>query len=310
LLWVGFNVAVAGLLLLDLKVLHRADKVVRPKQAGIWTAVWVALSLAFCGGLAIFWGSRAAGEFITGYLVEYALSVDNLFVFLMVFSYFRVAPEYQHRLLFWGVLGAFVMRATLIGFGTALVSAFHWLLYVFGAFLLFTGVRMFVSKEGEAASPEKSLPLRIAKRVLPMAKGAGEAGRFFVREDGRLRVTQLFLVLFVLELTDLLFALDSIPAVMGITQNAFIVYSSNVCAILGLRSLFFVVASLMDRFHYLKFGLSLVLGFVGLKLLAEHWIQLPIYASLAVVVGILLVSIVISILRPRPAAAPDAPEGH
>jgi tellurite resistance protein TerC len=310
LLWVGFNLAIVGLLMVDLLVIHRAAKVVRPREAGLWTLAWVTLSLLFCGGIALFWDHTRAVEFLTGYLVEYALSVDNLFVFLMVFTYFRVAPQYQHNLLFWGVLGAFVMRASLIVLGTALVSRFHWVLYLFGAFLVFTGLRMLLTK-GEESDPEVSVPLRLARRFLKVSRGQ-YPGRFFVREDGKVKATPLVLVVFVVELTVLIFALDSIPAVMGITQNAFIVYSSNVCAILGLRSLFFVISSLMDKFRYLKIGLSIVLCFVGLKLLLERWFNIPVGISLAVVAAIIVASILASAMRAEgqaPAGPPEPPSG-
>jgi tellurite resistance protein TerC len=286
------------LLLLDLKVIHRDPKVIRARDAIASTLVSVVLSLLFCGGIALFWSGSLAVQFLTGYVVEYALSVDNLFVFMVVFAYFRVAPEYQHRLLFWGVLGAFVLRASLILAGTTLISHFHWVLYLFGAFLVFTAGRMLFSKE-EEADPERGLPLRFARRVLPVTH-QDYPGQFFVREDGRLRATPFLLVLVVVEMTDLVFAMDSIPAVMGLSQNAFIVFSSNVCAILGLRSLFFVVASLIDKFRYLKVGLSVVLAFVGAKLLTDRWIQMPVGISLLVVGGILFVAIVVSALNPAP----------
>jgi len=217
----------------------------------------------------------------------------------MVFAYFRVAPEHQHRVLFWGIMGAFIMRAVLILAGTALVSRFHWLIYLFGAFLVFTAVKMAFSKEEEDADPEQQFVVRLARRMLPVAQ-AGQGSRFFVQEDGRSKVTPLFLVLLVVEATDLLFALDSIPAVLGISQDPFIVYTSNVCAILGLRSLFFVVASLMDKFHLLKMGLSLILGFVGTKMLITFFdIHVPITLSLGIIGAILLGSIVASVIWPK-----------
>ena len=301
LLWVGFNAAVLLLLLLDLLVIHRDPKVMRPRQAALWTLLTVVLSMGLCGGIWLFWDRSLAEQFLSGYLIEYALSVDNLFVLMVVFAYFKTAPEFQHRLLFWGVLGAFVMRATLIVVGTAAVHRFHFILYFFGAFLVFTCVRMALSKEEDAADPEHSLPLRLGRRFLKVTK-QDYPGRFLVHEDGRLRLTPLFLVLFVVELTDLVFAMDSIPAVMGMSQNTFIVYSSNVCAVLGLRSLFFVVSSLMDKFHYLKVGLSIVLMFVGAKLLLDHWVQIPTGLSLGVVAGIICLSVAVSAWRPAKAA--------
>jgi len=298
--WVGFHVFVVSMLAIDLGLFHRTAHVVKPKEAGIWTGVWISLSLLFCAGLAYFRGPEPGLQWLTAYLVEYALSVDNLFVFLVVFSYFRVAPEHQHRVLFWGIVGAFIMRATLIITGTALVSRFHWLMYLFGAFLVFTGIKMLLSKEEEeAADPEQKAVVRFARRVLPVTK-QGQGSHFFVREDGRLKVTPLFLVLLVVEATDLLFAVDSIPAVLGITQDPFIAYTSNVCAILGLRSLFFLVASLMEKFHFLKVGLSLILCFVGGKMLATYFhVKLPEFASLGIIVLLLAASVGASLLWPK-----------
>ena len=297
-LWVGFNVFVLAMLALDLGLFHRKEHVVSPKEASIWTLVWIALSLTFCGGIWYFAGRTSALQWVTAYVVEYALSVDNLFVFLMVFSYFRVAPELQHRVLFWGILGAFVMRAGLIIAGAALVQRFHWLIYLFGAFLVFTAVKMLFSKD-EEIDPEQQGIVKFARRALPVAR-QGEGSRFFLREDGRMKVTPLFIVLLVVEATDLLFALDSIPAVLGISQDAFIIYTSNVCAILGLRSLFFVVASLMEKFHLLKLGLSAILAFVGVKMLITFFdIHVPIGISLGVIGGILLLAILASLVWPK-----------
>jgi tellurite resistance protein TerC len=305
-LWVGFNLFVAAMLAIDLGLFHKKDHTVTPKEAGLWTGVWVTISLLFCAGIWHFSGSVPALQWLTAYVVEYSLSVDNLFVFLMVFGYFRVAPEHQHRVLFWGIVGAFLMRAVLILAGTALVKEFHWLIYLFGAFLVFTAIKMLVSKE-EAVDPEQKGVVRFARRVLPVSK-MGEGSRFFIREDGRLKVTPLFLVLLVVEATDLLFALDSIPAVLGISQDAFIVYTSNVCAILGLRSLFFVVSSLMDKFHFLKVGLSAILGFVGVKMLITYFdIHVPIGISLGTIAGILVASIVASLIWPK---APEPGHGQ
>ncbi|PTL79382.1 TerC family protein [Vitiosangium sp. GDMCC 1.1324] len=320
-LWVGFNVFVLAMLALDLGLFHRKEHVVTPKEAGAWTVVWIVLSLLFCWGVwySGFWTTRQATEWVTAYVIEYALSVDNLFVFLMVFAYFRVALEVQHRVLFWGILGAFVMRAALILAGTALVQRFHWLLYIFGAFLVFTAAKMAFSKDDdEAADPEQTFIVRLSRRMLPVAR-EGQGSRFFILEDGRRKVTPLFLVLMVVEATDLLFALDSIPAVLGISQNAFIVYTSNVCAILGLRSLFFVVSSLMEKFHLLKVGLGAILGFVGMKMLIVFFdIHVPIGLSLGIIGGILVASIVASLIWPKveapqepaePAQAPQDREG-
>ncbi|MBF5043843.1 TerC family protein [Aggregicoccus sp. 17bor-14] len=303
-LWVGFNLFVLAMLALDLGVFNRKEHVTTPKEAGVWTGVWVTLSLIFCAGIWHYRGPAVGMQWLTAYVVEYALSVDNLFVFLMVFSYFRVAPLHQHRVLYWGILGAFVMRATLIIVGASLVQRFNWLIYLFGAFLVFTAVKMFFESE-EEEDPEQQLIVRWSRRVLPVSKTPRETSHFFVREDGRLKVTPLFIVLLVVEATDLLFALDSIPAVLGISQDSFIVYTSNVCAILGLRSLFFVVASLMDKFHLLKVGLSAILAFVGVKMLITYFdVHVPIGWSLGTIAGILLLSIVASLIWPQAAEEP------
>ncbi|WNG24604.1 TerC family protein [Cystobacter fuscus] len=302
-LWVGFNLFVLAMLALDLGVFHRKEHVVSPKEAGLWTVVWIVLSLGFCGilGFTGYWNHEQSLQWVTAYVVEYALSVDNLFVFLMVFAFFQVPLVVQHRVLFWGILGAFVMRAALILTGTALVQRFHWLLYLFGAFLIFTAVKMAFSKDEDAAEPEQSLVMRLGRRFLPVAR-QNDGNRFFTLEDGRRKVTPLFLVLMVVETTDLLFALDSIPAVLGISQDAFIVYTSNVCAILGLRSLFFVVASLMDKFHLLKVGLAIILGFVGTKMVITFFdIHISIGLSLGVIGGVLLGSILASLIWPKAA---------
>ncbi|EPX61663.1 Integral membrane protein TerC [Cystobacter fuscus DSM 2262] len=313
-LWVGFNLFVLAMLALDLGVFHRKEHVVSPKEAGLWTVVWIVLSLGFCGilGLTGYWNHEQSLQWVTAYVVEYALSVDNLFVFLMVFAFFQVPLVVQHRVLFWGILGAFIMRAGLIVTGTALVQRFHWLLYIFGAFLIFTAVKMAFSKDEDAAEPEQSLVMRLGRRFLPVARppeGENDHGnRFFILEDGRRKVTPLFLVLMVVETTDLLFALDSIPAVLGISQDAFIVYTSNVCAILGLRSLFFVVASLMDKFHLLKVGLAIILGFVGTKMVITFFdIHISIGLSLGVIGGVLLGSILASLIWPKAAETHGVP---
>jgi tellurite resistance protein TerC len=297
-LWVGFNLFVVAMLALDLGIFNRKEHVTTPKEAGIWTGVWVTLSLLFCAGIWHYQGRVVGMQWLTAYVVEYALSVDNLFVFLMVFSFFRVEPAHQHRVLYWGILGAFIMRATLIILGANLVQRFQWLIYVFGAFLVFTAVKMFFQGD-EEVDPEQQAIVRWSRRVLPVAK-QGRGSRFFLREDGRLKVTPLFIVLLVVEATDLLFALDSIPAVLGISQDSFIIYTSNVCAILGLRSLFFVVASLMDKFHFLKVGLSAILGFVGVKMLITFFeLHVPISWSLLTILGILVLSIVASLIWPK-----------
>ncbi|RKG98165.1 TerC family protein [Corallococcus sp. CA053C] len=303
--WVGFNVFVLAMLALDLGLFHRKEHAVSPKEATLWTLVWVSISLAFCGGIFHYGGKGPALEWLTAYVVEYALSVDNLFVFLMVFGYFRVPPQHQHRVLFWGILGAFVMRAVLIIAGTALVAKFHWLIYIFGAFLVYTALKMLKSGDDEDVDPEAGFIVKMSRRLLPVAR-QGDGSRFFITEDGRRKVTPLFIVLMVVEATDLLFAMDSIPAVLGISKDAFIIYTSNVCAILGLRSLFFVVSSLMEKFHLLKVALGVILGFVGVKMLIEGYYKIPIGISLAVIAGCLVVAILASLVFPKPPEVAEA----
>jgi tellurite resistance protein TerC len=302
-LWICFHVFVFAVLGLDLGIFRRTPHLVRPREALIWTAVWITLAALFCIGIWWVGGEDRALQFLAGYLVEYSLSIDNLFVMLMVFTYFQVSSAYRHRLLFWGVLGAFVMRATLIVLGAALVSQFHWLLYGFGAFLLYSAVKMMLSKE-EELDPQRNPVLRWARKLLPVS--SAETGpRFFVRESGGLKVTPLFLTLLVIETTDLLFAFDSIPAVLGISRDPLIVYTSNVFAILGLRSLFFVVAALIDKFRYLKLGVSAVLAFIGAKMLIEPWWPVPLGLALSIVAGILAIAVLASVVWP-PKSDPTA----
>ncbi|HEY8205986.1 MAG TPA: TerC family protein [Myxococcaceae bacterium] len=299
-LWIGFHVLVLGMLALDLGLVNRGAHGVTARRAAVMVGITVAISLLICAGFWQFRGSQPAIQFLTVYLLEYALSVDNLFVFLLVFTYFKVAPEVRHRVLFWGVVGAFVMRATLIVLGTSLVQRFHWLLYGFGAFLLYTAVKMAFSKEEDGVDPESSLVLRWGRRLLPVARSDTEDYRFFTREGGKVRVTPIFLVLGVVEGTDLLFALDSIPAALGVSSDAFVVYTANVSAILGLRSLFFVVASLMDKFHYLKLGLAVVLAFIGAKMLAGIIkVLVPEWLSLAIIAAVLSISVGASLIWPE-----------
>jgi tellurite resistance protein TerC len=294
--WICFHLFVFAVLGLDLGILQRPPHSVRPREALIWTAVWVSLAGLFCIGLWRVVGADRALQFLAGYLVEYSLSIDNLFVILMVFTYFNVPSAYRHRLLFWGVLGAFVMRATLIILGAALVSQFHWLLYGFGAFLLYTAVKMMSSKD-EEIDPQRNAVLRWARKILPVSS-AETGASFFVREGGDFKFTPLFLTLLVVETTDLLFAFDSIPAVLGISRDPMIVYTSNVFAILGLRSLFFVVAALIDSFRYLKFGVSAVLAFIGAKMLIEPWWRVPLGLALAIVAGLLAIAALASVVWP------------
>jgi tellurite resistance protein TerC len=298
LLWAGFIVFVLAMLAIDLGVFHRKAHSVSLREAVAWSAVWVALSAAFNVGVYVFFGKERALEFTTAYLVEKALSVDNIFVIAVIFSTFAMPAAYQHRVLFWGILGALVLRAGFILAGGAFVARFHWALYVFGAVLAFTGVRLLFQRE-DKIDPQKNLALRAARRVLPMTDGHRD-GRFVVREGGRLLVTPLLLTLIVVEATDLVFAADSIPAIFGISRDPFIVFTSNVFAILGLRSLYFLLAGVMDRFHYLKIGLALVLIFVGGKMLLEDFFRVPIAASLGVITALIAGAVIASLLRPRP----------
>jgi tellurite resistance protein TerC len=296
-LWVVFNIFVLGILAVDLLVLHRKAHTVSLREALGWSCVWVSLALAFGVGIYFFQGGEKALEFLTGYVIEWSLSVDNLFVFLVIFSYFSVPPIYQHRVLFWGILGALVLRALFIATGTALLANFHWMIYVFGAFLIFTGIKLLFVGE-EKIEPEKNPAVRLVRRFIKITPEY-QGQRFFVRKDGKLWATPLFLVLVVVETTDVIFAIDSIPAIFGITLDPFIVYTSNVFAILGLRALFFLLAGVMEMFRYLRVGLSFVLCFVGLKMLIAEFYKIPIGISLGVVGGILMISILASMLKQR-----------
>lgn len=297
--WVLFNVGVIFMLALDLGVFHREAHRVTPKEATIWSIVWIALALAF-NGVVYFWlGAEKAAEFLTGYIIEKSLSVDNLFVFALIFSYFRVPPAYQHRVLFWGVLGAIVMRGILILVGAGMISRFHWITYLFGAFLLYTGYRMLGhDKDKEEFDPEKNPAIRLLRRFFPVTSEY-DKHHLFTRRNGVLHATPLFLVLLVVETTDLVFAVDSIPAIFTVTVDPFIVYTSNICAILGLRSLYFLLAHIIDKFRYLSTGLAIILMFIGAKALVASFYHIPVNVSLGVVLGVLTVSVVLSIIAQR-----------
>lgn len=298
-LWAVFNLFVLGMLALDLGVFHRKSHAVTVREATMWTVVWVGLAAAF-GGLLYFWhGPGVAMEFATGYLIEEALSVDNIFVFVMLFGYFKVPRHQQHRVLFWGVLGALLMRGALIGVGAALIVRFQWIFYLFGAFLVFTGIRMAVHKDDEEVHPDQNPVVKLVRRVLPVSSQS-QGDHFLVRDAGRWVATPLLLVLVMVETSDLIFALDSIPAIFAVTTNALVVYTSNVFAILGLRSLFFLLSGVMDKFRFLQVGLAVILTFVGAKMLAVAvGIHIPILMSLAVILGVLLMSVLASLLIPR-----------
>jgi tellurite resistance protein TerC len=297
--WIAFLAVIVLFLALDLGVFHKKAHVVRFKEAMGWTALWFSLAMAFAGGLVSTRGKEEALEFLTGYLVELSLSMDNVFVIALIFAYFRVPPEYQHRVLFWGILGALVMRGVMIGAGAALVERFHWTLYFFGAFLIFSGIKMmFVDDQG--VHPEKNPFIKLARRLFPISP-AYEGQKFVtVTAAGQRALTPLALVLLMVETTDLVFALDSIPAIFGITTKKFIIFTSNVFAILGLRSLYFVLAGAIDYFRYLKYGLSIVLVFIGAKMLLEYWhIKFTTTTSLGIVAAIILTSVMFSVVAGR-----------
>jgi tellurite resistance protein TerC len=306
-LWIGFNVFVLGMLALDLGVFHRKSHVISVKEASIWTAVWVSLALVFNTGIYFYWNtlvpgstysnSEAALAFLTGYLIEKSLSIDNVFVIALIFGYFAVPAAYQHRVLFWGILGALVMRATMILAGAALLKEYHWIIYIFGAFLIFTGIKMATHKD-EELHPESNPVIKLVRKLIPVTKNY-ESDHFFVRHAGKLMATPLFLVLIMVETTDLVFAVDSIPAIFAVTQDPFLVYTSNVFAILGLRSLYFVLAGVIDKFYYLKMGLAVILTFVGVKMTLVDIYKIPTPASLAVIAIVLAVAVAASLFRAR-----------
>jgi tellurite resistance protein TerC len=300
-MWIAFGALVLGMLALDLGVFHRKIHVVQFKEALAWTIAWLSLALLFNLGVWHFAGRDKALEFLTGYLIEYSLSADNVFVFALIFTYFRVPAQYQHKVLFWGILGALVMRLFMIFLGAALVFHFKWLLYVFGVFLVVTGVKMLSTRQNHP-DLDRNWLLRSLRKFLPVTPDY-HADRFMIRSAGRRVATPLLLVLVCIELSDLLFAVDSIPAIFGVTLDPFIIYTSNVFAILGLRSLYFVLARALHLFHYLKPGLAVVLMFVGVKMLLAHtaW-KIGTVPALFVVVGVLAVAMIASILRPHPSA--------
>ena len=287
--WVGFVAFVLSMLALDLGVFNRTPHVVGAREALTWTSVWVGLALVFAGGLAVFFDRQSALTFLTGYVIEESLSVDNIFVIVLIFQYFAVPAKYQHRVLFWGILGALVMRGVFILVGAALLARFEWIIYVFGAVLVVTGVRMAFRSDDEFDG-EQNAVVKAIRRWLPLTDGY-RGKHFFAVEAGRRFATPLLLVLVLVEVTDLIFAIDSIPAIFGITRDPFLVFTSNIFAVLGLRSLFFLLASVVAKFHLLKYGLAIILTFVGAKMLVEEWIHVPITASLGVVVAVLTLSV-------------------
>jgi tellurite resistance protein TerC len=292
--WGGFCAFILIMLSIDLGVFNRKAHDVSYKEAGIWSAVWITLAMIFAGLVFARMGHQKGLEFLTGYIIELSLSVDNLFVFLLIFSYFKVPTKYQHRVLYWGVLGALVMRIAMIVVGTELINRFHWVIYIFGAFLVYTGVKMFREEETEM-EPEDNPVVRLVTRYVPITRHY-ERRKFFTRVNGRLVGTLLLLVLVIVEITDLIFALDSIPAIFGVTTDRFIIYTSNVFAILGLRTFYFLLAGVVEKFHYLKVGIGIVLSLIGVKMLASAFIEIPTFMALGAVGVVLLSSVVASLI--------------
>ncbi|MGV3704357.1 MAG: TerC family protein [Arcticibacter sp.] len=302
--WIGFNLFVLLMLALDLGVFNRKAHVVSVKEALTWSGVWICLSLVFNGLIYHWFGKDKAVEFFTGYVIEKSLSVDNIFVFVLVFKYFQIPSIYQHKILFWGILGALVMRVIFIFAGVALIEKFHWTIYLFGVFLIYTGYKMFTEQDKQI-EPEKNPVIKLFRKVMPITHDL-KGDKFFVKENGRKYATPLFLVLILIETTDLIFAVDSIPAILAVTQDRFIVYTSNVFAILGLRSLYFALAHVIHRFIYLSTGLAVILVFVGLKMVLVDVIKIPTYVSLIVIAVIITASIVISLIKTRDDQLPKA----
>ncbi|MDB4883377.1 MAG: Integral rane protein TerC [Gemmatimonadetes bacterium] len=305
--WVGFVAFVLAMLALDLGVFNRTPHVVGAREATIWTTVWVGLALAFAGGLALFETHQAALTFLTGYVIEESLSIDNIFVIVLIFQYFAVPAQYQHRVLFWGILGALIMRGVFIGLGAALLARFEWIIYLFGALLVITGIRMAV-KQDEEFDGDQNPVVKLARRVLPITDGF-RGKHFFAVENGRRYATPLLLVLVLVEVTDLIFAIDSIPAIFGITRDPFLVFTSNIFAVMGLRSLFFLLATVVLKLHLLKYGLAVILTFVGAKMLLDKWVHVPILLSLGVVLTVLAASIVASLAWPQARPASEGKTG-
>jgi tellurite resistance protein TerC len=302
--WAGFVGFVLAMLALDLGVFHRTPHVIRPKEAAIWTGVWVSLAMIFAAGLFAVYGHRAGLTFLTGYVVEESLSVDNIFVIVLIFDYFRVPRFCQHRVLFYGIIGALLMRGAFIGLGAVLIAQFHWILYLFGVLLIITGVRMAFRGDEEFNGDQNPI-VRAVRRVIPMSHSF-HGKHFFTIEAAQRVATPLLLVLVLVEVTDLVFAVDSIPAIFGVTTDPFLVFTSNIFAILGLRSLYFLLAAVIDRFYLLKYGLAVILTFVGVKMLGARFFEIDIVLSLGIILGVLAAAVVASMVWPR-TPAPDAP---
>ncbi|MFZ3274366.1 MAG: TerC family protein [Lutibacter sp.] len=295
--WIGFLAFVLLMLALDLGVFHRKSHEVKIKEALIWSFVWISMAMVFNYGIYVFMGEIKAMEFLTGYVIEKSLSIDNLFVFIMIFSYFNVDKKYQHKVLFWGIIGALIMRSIFIFAGVALINKFHWIIYIFGAFLIFTGAKMLFQKD-EKMDPNKNPLVRLFKRFFPVSDTMHD-DRFFVKINAKTVATPLFVVLLLVEFTDLIFAVDSIPAIIAISSDPFIIFTSNVFAILGLRALYFALSGITQYFHYIKYGLSAILVFVGLKMTMVDFYKIPVMISLFTILGILVISVVASLLFPK-----------
>jgi tellurite resistance protein TerC len=310
LFWIIFNVIIISVLALDLGVFNKRAHKITLKEALVWSGVWITIALIFNLFVFLQFGKTKALEFLTGYLIEYSLSIDNIFVFILIFSYFAVKPQYQHKILFWGILGALIMRGIFIFAGVALINKFQWIVILFGGFLVFSGIKMLFQKEEAEVAPERNALVRLFRKFLPVSE-ITQGDHLFIHQDKKLFATPLFLVLLVIESSDLIFAVDSIPAVLAISQDTFIVYTSNIFAILGLRSLYFAVSGIMGLFRYLKVGLAIVLSFVGLKMLASYFqIEIPILISFAIIVLILLISIVASVIIKEKESLSDMIKGE
>ncbi|MBL9189174.1 MAG: TerC family protein [Opitutaceae bacterium] len=293
--WIGFFAFISAMLALDLGVFRRDSHEVSMKEALIWCGVWFTLAMGFNAFVWQWRGPELGQQFLASYLIELCLSVDNVFVFILVFDYFKVSGRWQHRVLFWGIIGAVLMRAVFILVGVSVVQRFHWVLYIFGAFLVYTGIKMALPGKGETVHPDQNPVVRLFRRFWPVAPG-DDQGRFFIRHEGRLMATPLFIVLLVIETTDVVFAVDSIPAVLAITRDAFVALTSNIFAILGLRSLYFALNGIMKLFRFLKVGLAFILVFIGVKMLIAHWVKVSTTLSLAVIASVLAVSLLMSIV--------------
>jgi tellurite resistance protein TerC len=295
--WIGFSIFLVGILALDLGIFHRKAKIIEPKEALIWSGIWFSISMVFAAIVFMWHGSQAGTEFLTGYMIEWSLSIDNVFVFVLIFSFFKVPAQYQYRVLFWGVVSALIMRGVLIGAGAALLANFHWIIFIFGGFLIFSGLRI-AFHDDENANPNRNPMVRVFKKFVATSEEY-DGQNFFTRKNGKRLATPLLTVLIAIEATDLAFAIDSIPAIFAITDEPFIVFTANALAVLGLRSLYFALAGIIHKFIYLKFGLALILVFVGVKMLASDVYHMPAVLSLGIVLGILVGTVVASLMRPQ-----------